>query len=73
MTARRQRYLTARELAEYLNVPLETINWWRKLCPPRGPRHKKFGNSVRYAVSEVEAYEDNPEEYQRKRDLEVNL
>lgn len=73
MTTRRKRYLTARELAEYLNIALETINGWRKQCPPRGPRSTKFEGSVRYAMSEVEAYEENPKEYQRKRDLEVNL
>ena len=73
MAARQQKYLTAQELADYLNVALETINYWRKQCPPRGPRHKKFGGSVRYPVGEVEAYENDPEEYQRKRDLELTF
>ena len=73
MAARRQRYLTARELAEYLNVPLETINWWRKSYPPRGPRAVKFEGSVRYALAEVEKYEDDPQEYSRRRALEVEL
>lgn len=71
--ARRPRYLTARELAEYLNIPLETINWWRKRYPPRGPKATKFEGSIRYAMSEVEKYEADPEGYQRKRDLEVNI
>jgi hypothetical protein len=71
--AARKRYLTVRELAEYLAVPVETINYWRKRYPPRGPRHTKFEGSIRYAVSEVEKYEADPEEYQRKRDMEVNI
>lgn len=69
--AAHKRYLKARELAEYLNIPLETINSWRK--QDQGPKAKKFGGSVRYALSEVEAYEADPQEYQAKRDLEVNL
>lgn len=69
--ATRKRYLTASELAEYLNVPVETINYWRKR--ERGPRHTKFEGSIRYAVSEIEMYEADPEEYQRKRDMEVTI
>lgn len=66
-----RRYFTARELAEHLNVKVETINWWRKLDPPRGPKHKKFGNSVRYPAAEVERYEDDPEGYDRGRAMEI--
>jgi Helix-turn-helix domain len=67
----RKRYLTPPELADYLNIPLETINYWRKR--KRGPRSTKFEGSVRYALTEVEKYEADPEEYQRQRDLEVRL
>lgn len=73
MATRQQRYLTAPELAEYLHIQVETINWWRKLYPPRGPRHVKFGRRVRYLVTEVEQYEADPQEYDRKRALEVEL
>lgn len=71
--ASRQRYLTPHELADYLNVKTETLAWWRKVDPPRGPRWKKFGNGVRYPFTEVERYEADPQEYDRERALEVVL
>jgi hypothetical protein len=69
--AARKRYLTTRELSEHLNVPMDTIEYWRKRG--RGPRHVKFEGSVRYPVVELEKYEQDPEGYQRQRDLEVNI
>lgn len=73
MTARKTRYLTVAELAEWLNLRPETVVWWRKQIPPRGPRHKKFGRSIRYPVHEVEAYEEDPQAYDHKRSLEVDF
>jgi hypothetical protein len=73
MAAQRPRYLTVNELAEYLNVKPETLTWWRKQCPPRGPRHKKFGNGVRYPMAEIAKYEEDPQAYDRERALEITL
>lgn len=66
-----RRYLSAEELATWLSIPLRTIRRWRVVG--YGPRPKKFGRSLRYPIGDVREFEENAEEYQRKRDREVDI
>jgi len=51
---------TTAEVAEYLNVPANTLHYWRNASPPRGPRFIKLGDEakaqVRYRPEVVEAW-----------------
>jgi len=51
---------TSAEVAEYLNVPANTLHYWRNAAPPRGPRFVKLGPEakaqVRYRPADVEAW-----------------
>lgn len=47
-------YMTLKELSGYLAVPVETIRYWRKLSV--GPPALKFGKSLRFRRSEVDAW-----------------
>jgi len=40
--------------ASYLGVTINTLRAWRNLG--RGPRFRKFGRSVRYTMSDLEAF-----------------
>lgn len=46
--------LTEREAAEYLNIPSETLRYYR--WQGTGPRFIKIGRYVRYRPSDVEAW-----------------
>lgn len=48
------RLMTIGELAEYLQVPRETIYRWRKYGS--GPRGFRMGRHIRFRRSEVEAW-----------------
>ncbi|BBO88184.1 helix-turn-helix domain-containing protein [Desulfosarcina ovata] len=50
----RQTYLLEKELAEILNVHVQTLRNWR--FQGRGPAYAKFGSSVRYDPQAVLAY-----------------
>lgn len=67
------RYMTTDQVAKYFSVAAETVRHWRK--KGKGPKAKAFGGggSVRYPREEVWAYEEDPDEYDRKRALEVNI
>lgn len=47
-------HLTERQLASSLNMSIRTLQGWR--LKGEGPAFEKFGRSVRYAVSTVEAW-----------------
>lgn len=49
-------YLDERELAERWGVSVRTLQDWR--WRGTGPRFTKLGALVRYAVSDIEAYEE---------------
>ena len=49
-------FLTQHELAENLGFPLSRLTAWRK--NGGGPKFTKFGKSVAYKVSEVNAWID---------------
>jgi hypothetical protein len=53
----RRCYLNERELAERWGVSVRTIQKMRGTGG--GPRYRKFNSSVRYAIEDVEAFEDN--------------
>jgi predicted DNA-binding transcriptional regulator AlpA len=65
------RYLTTGQLAEYLGVAAETVRHWRK--NHQGPRGKKFSGSVRYPREEVWAYEEDPQGYDARQALKVDI
>lgn len=51
---KRKAYLTEKELAELLNICVQTLRNWRfQGC---GPEYAKFGASVRYAPPAVLEY-----------------
>lgn len=49
-----ERLLTSKEVAEYLQVSVGTVNNWRQ--NDKGPRSTKAGRSVRYKESDVQAW-----------------
>jgi hypothetical protein len=49
-------YLNEIELADRWQVSVRTIRKWR--LTGGGPRFRKFGTAVRYAVIDVEAFEE---------------
>jgi excisionase family DNA binding protein len=48
---------TTQELADYLNVPVQTIYRWRK--HRYGPSGRKMGKHVRYRPADVERWIDS--------------
>lgn len=46
--------LTPEDLADYLNVPLRTIEGWH--CRQKGPSFFRFGKHVRYPEDRVELW-----------------
>lgn len=48
-------YLTEQQVSERLNVKLATLRKWR--LRGGGPRFRKFGSAVRYALVDLEAFE----------------
>jgi excisionase family DNA binding protein len=48
------RLLSIRELAEYLDVPVETVRTWR--ANRTGPRGIRVGRHIRYRPSDVELW-----------------
>jgi hypothetical protein len=47
-------FKTETEASEFLNVRTRTLRVWR--CRGQGPKFKKFGENVRYAVRDLEEY-----------------
>ncbi len=50
------RYLDEQQTSARLNIPVRTLRKWR--LTGNGPRFRKFGASVRYAISDLEDYEE---------------
>jgi hypothetical protein len=50
-----EQWLTRVELCERIKVPINTVAQWGRLN--KGPRFAKFGRHVRYALSDVIAWE----------------
>ena len=48
-------FLTDKELAARWNISVRTVQKWR--VTGQGPRFRKLGTAVRYALPDVEAYE----------------
>lgn len=48
--------LTQEEVADLLQVKPKTLENWRGMNPPRGPRFVKIGRSVRYRSLDVLRY-----------------
>jgi hypothetical protein len=49
-------YLNEMQLAERWGLSVKTVRKWRLVGG--GPRYRKFGTAVRYAVIDVEAFEE---------------
>jgi excisionase family DNA binding protein len=49
-----ERFLTPREVADLLQVPLNTLQTWR--ANRSGPRGHKIGRHVRYRASDVQTW-----------------
>lgn len=58
-TSPNRRLLTQKELAEYLQVPVRTIEDWR--TREYGPKFLRVGRRVRYRESDVDAWLDAQE------------
>lgn len=54
MTTEPEPLLTTDQVAAWLQVPADTVRWWRKRG--RGPRFVPLGRHVRYRPADVEAY-----------------
>jgi excisionase family DNA binding protein len=54
MTTVRQKLATPQEVADYLNVPLNTVYDWRR--KRTGPKASKVGVHLRYRWSDVETW-----------------
>jgi excisionase family DNA binding protein len=54
------RLITTRELAEYLQVPVQTIHAWRHRG--EGPRASRVGRHLRFRASDVEKWLDQQAE-----------
>jgi hypothetical protein len=54
-TAASDVWLSNTDLVERYKVPIKTIRHWRQIG--YGPRGVRFGNHVRYALSEVRRWE----------------
>lgn len=53
-TVRVKRYLPPQEAADLLGMSVETLSLWRKQA--KGPAYSKLGKSVRYSVSDLDAF-----------------
>ncbi len=49
-----QRFYDVRAAALHLGVAVPTLNRWR--CLGIGPRWRKFGSAVRYAVADLDTW-----------------
>lgn len=49
-------YVTERQAAERLGLSVDVLRRWRSAGSP--PRFYKFGGSVRYALADLEAFEE---------------
>jgi hypothetical protein len=49
-------HLNELQVAERFNVSVKTIRKWR--LNGGGPRYRKFGSAVRYALADIEAFEE---------------
>lgn len=56
MTTTKQKLATPQEVAEYLNVPLNTVYDWRR--KRTGPKASKVGVHLRYRWSDVDKWLD---------------
>lgn len=65
------KYLSPEELATWLAIPLRTIRRWR--VNGYGPEPAKFGRLLRYPISEVRKFEQDPEGYQYEKEMEIDL
>ena len=54
-----EQLLTTEQVAELLQVPVDTVRWWRKRG--RGPVHLRIGKYARYRRADVEAWIDQQE------------
>jgi DNA-binding transcriptional MerR regulator len=53
-------YLDEWDVAERLALSVRTLRKWRHLGGS-GPKFRKFGSAVRYAIADVEAFEQAAE------------
>ena len=52
-----ERLLNDKEVAEILNIGRKTLQRWRKMDPPRGPKWVRIGKvGVRYEPEAVDEY-----------------
>jgi excisionase family DNA binding protein len=49
-----EEYLSTEQVANWINVPVSTVRYWRSLG--RGPKAITFGRSVRYERRSVEQW-----------------
>lgn len=54
MTTEPEPLLTTDQVAAWLQVPADTVRWWRKRG--RGPVHLRIGRHVRYRPADVESW-----------------
>ena len=50
-------FLDTRQAADYLNLSPNTLHRWR--WSGDGPRYRKFGRSVRYALDDLDAFAES--------------
>jgi predicted DNA-binding transcriptional regulator AlpA len=49
-------FIDEKQLSDQLSISVETIRKWRYESPNKGPRFRKLGRAVRYAVADVELW-----------------
>jgi excisionase family DNA binding protein len=54
MSVARERLLDSTEVAEWLNIPRSTLDYWAQRG--EGPKFTKIGSKRRYAVEDVKSY-----------------
>lgn len=69
--ARTPRYLSPKGLADWFDVPLRTVRRWQ--TEGYGPKPIRLNRLLRYPMSEVKKFETDPEAYQCKREMEIDL
>lgn len=50
------KFIDEKQLSDQLSISVETIRKWRYEYPNKGPRFRKLGRAVRYAVTDVEQW-----------------
>lgn len=66
-----QKMFREQQVAEMLNISVRTLRVWR--WAGRGPRFRKFGAAVRYAMNDIQEYVDRAERESTSQESGVGL